>query len=650
MSRLSQHALYSLLGLLGLLVTVACYALGLSGGFVFDDYPNIVKNPALNFDPSQLSGWWYAAINGYPGLIGRPLSMLSLAINIQLGATNPLGFKLVNFGIHLLTGLSLGVLGYLLLSALPRLSLSHHERLLIAIVAATAWLVHPLNLTSVLYVVQRMNSLAVLFLVWGTIFYVHGRLNQQTGTPSWRWILTGLFGFGALATLSKEIGLLLPLYLLVVETCVFRFKSPDQKTGLRLIGLFVLTLGLPLLGLIILLAVSPDSLLGAYNVRDFSLTERLLTEPRVLLWYLRMLVVPVISEMGLYLDDLPISRSLFDPASTLPAMLAVLGLLVTAVLLRTKAPVPAFAGLWFLAGHSMESTIFPLEIAFEHRNYLPGFGVLLAISYTLLRLEWGSKKALRLRHATVIAWIGLLAFQLGMRAHGWGNELRHYHMELEHHPESPRNNIEVGALYAVLARADPETYVDKAIERFEKAAAIAPHSAGALTGNLIVRVENGRDVPPALVARLQRVLAESPFDASNLTAVNGLTKCQLTGVDCPIPKKIFLSLLDAVLENPTLDRYSRAAVYINAADYHGLQLGDHARAVEYARLAVESTPQDLRYRIYYATWLMAVNNLDAAERELALAKELDLLFTMNHHLTTMEAKLRQLRAAQKSKK
>ena len=37
----------------------------------------------------------------------------------------------------------------------------------------------------------------------------------------------------------------------------------------------------------------------------------------------------------------------------------------------------AFGIAWFLVGHSIESTVFSLELYFEHRNYFPGVGLFL---------------------------------------------------------------------------------------------------------------------------------------------------------------------------------------------------------------------------------------------------------------------------------
>lgn len=84
--------------------------------------------------------------------------------------------------------------------------------------------------------------------------------------------------------------------------------------------------------------------------------------------------------MGLYTDDFAISNGLVSPPSTLLALLGLAGISIAAIALRKRAP-SVFAGwFFFLVAHSVESTILPLEMYYEHRNYLPSLGLLWAVS------------------------------------------------------------------------------------------------------------------------------------------------------------------------------------------------------------------------------------------------------------------------------
>ena len=84
-------------------------------------------------------------------------------------------------------------------------------------------------------------------------------------------------------------------------------------------------------------------------------------------------MLPNLAEMGLHHDDFVISKTLLSPWTTLPAIAGLLALAVGALVLRKKHPLITFGIVFFFVAHALESTIIPLEIAFEHRNYLPSY-------------------------------------------------------------------------------------------------------------------------------------------------------------------------------------------------------------------------------------------------------------------------------------
>ena len=225
-----------------------------------------------------------------------------------------------------------------------------------------------------------MTSLATLFLVCGLCLYVAGRLRMLDNRRGLPLILTGLLVFGGLAIFSKENGALLPLYMLVVEMTLFRFRGSKGQADKAVIIFFLATVAIPAGLLLLYLSMHPAAVLGGYSGRNFTLTERLLTESRVLVFYLKMIIMPSITELGLYHDDIAVSRGLLEPPTTLYSLITLSGLLLGALLLLKKRPLVSLGILWFFAGHVLESSIYPLEIAHEHRNYLADYGILLAAS------------------------------------------------------------------------------------------------------------------------------------------------------------------------------------------------------------------------------------------------------------------------------
>jgi tetratricopeptide (TPR) repeat protein len=124
-----------------------------------------------------------------------------------------------------------------------------------------------------------------------------------------------------------------------------------------------------LTGVLLLTNGSPLSLFN-YDSRYFTLWERLLTQPRVLLFYLSQLLYPVPFRLSIE-HDITLSTSALDPWSTLPSLLAVFLLIALAAKKYKSWPYLSFGVLFFFLNHLIESSIIPLELVFEHRNYIP---------------------------------------------------------------------------------------------------------------------------------------------------------------------------------------------------------------------------------------------------------------------------------------
>ncbi|MGH8370613.1 MAG: tetratricopeptide repeat protein, partial [Gammaproteobacteria bacterium] len=336
------------------------YLPGLQGPYVFDDYVNIVQNASLNLPDLSWHSLLDAAFSLDAGPLMRPVSMLSFAFNRYLFGVEPFSFKLVNLFIHLANGALVFLLLRRILAAYRQLhapELAPQSLDWLAAVTATLWLVHPLNLTAVLYVVQRETSLSALFVLAGVNLYAWVRFRQLNGR-SMTWLLfPGTALFGALAILSKESGALMPCYMLAVEVGIFRFRCPNRNTTWQLAGFYLTFLILPgLLGLIWIFGMGHTGLLS-YASRDFTLSQRLLTETRVIWLYIFWTLLPRISSLSLYHDDIPLSHDLIHPFTTLPACCGILALIVLAIAVRRRHPLVTFGIAWFFVGQLMESTI-----------------------------------------------------------------------------------------------------------------------------------------------------------------------------------------------------------------------------------------------------------------------------------------------------
>ena len=354
-------------------------------------------------------------------------------------------------------------------------------------------------------------------------------LDKRRGLPL---ILTGLLVFGGLAIFSKENGALLPLYMLVAEITLFRFRGSKGQADKTVIIFFLTTVAIPAALLLLYLAMHPGAILGGYSGREFTLTERLLTESRVLVFYLKMIIMPSITELGLYHDDIAISHGLLDPPTTLYSLITLAGLLFGALLLLKKRPLISLGILWFFAGHVLESTIFPLEIAHEHRNYLADYGILLAASIAVTQAPL-RRLAPVIRTATPLLFLILFSSTTWLRASQWSDNINQAIYEARHHPESFRAVFAAGRIHGRLAIQGQPGSEDKAYVYLERAGKLDKVSIMSEVTMIKLSYLLGNPVKDAWFETILHKLAHNPLTASDISSLKELASC--IGDKCDIP-------------------------------------------------------------------------------------------------------------------
>jgi hypothetical protein len=609
-----------------LIITFLIYRPGLSGSFIFDDTPNILQNSSIAISDLSLESLRQAGLSGASGPLSRPISMASFAINYYLNGFNPFYFKLTNLTIHLLNGIGFFVFTSLLLNFYrrhfqPLLTIQHVSW--ISLTVATAWLLHPFNLTSVLYIVQRMTSLSAFFSILGLTLFIGGRIRLYEGQRGWFAVLASLMVFTPLATLSKETGALLPLLMLVSEVTLFRFRCQVPAMRRWVITFFTLCVGLPAAATMIYMISHPEWVMSSYVIRDFNLPERLMTEARVVCFYLKQIVLPSSAAMGMFHDDIPISRSLLQPLSTLPAIVGVVALPAIALALRKQAPLLAFGILFFLAGHILESTIFPLEIAHEHRNYLPMYGVVLTMFFYLLHPKHAD--TLRIRGILAVTFIGLFAFLTLSRAQDWADPFELNSTEVRHHPDSPRDNDELGNVYANFKtqdKASMESYYLAACYYFQKATTLSPSYTNGLFG--LIQLSSAREKPieASWIDELTFRLQHKPFAADTGSYLIALITCRFNET-CKLPDEVIENLLDSSLRNPTLVGSNRASVF-SAQSYYLVNIKkDYEAGLVAMNHMVDTAPNLLENRLTLIKYLIALKRFPEAKSQIAILQNMD---------------------------
>lgn len=425
----------------------AVYWIGLDGPFLFDDAPNFagIKSWLAGQMPLQK-----VLFGNDSWVLHRTLAMASFALNAHMFGYDPYGFKLVNLVVHL----ACGTVAFLFLSKLlTRDPVLARRAQLVAVLIAGAWLLHPLNVSTVLYAVQRMTQIAALCCLLGLWLYVSTRIRQERGEARFGWPV--LFVLIPLLTLlgiqGKQSAAVLPALCLVVELAYFRMPRAWPRPLQAFYGLFLL---LPALLAVFAFIAKPDLLFKGYGEYPFTPMQRLMSEARVLCDYLRMLLAPHSPSMGVYTDDYAVSTSLMSPPTTLLAIAFLLAATIAAWRARKAWPC-IFAG-WslFLVAHAVEGTILPIELYYEHRNYLPAFGAFLACAGLVAATgRWMGGRGIRGGRIGIVAMVALVAM-LALQTHGrariWSDPVLLSDSALRSHPNSSRaivNYIGMTATY-----------------------------------------------------------------------------------------------------------------------------------------------------------------------------------------------------------
>ncbi len=360
----------------GLLICAAVWGLyghTLDVPFYMDDFSSIQENPLIYNWQGVDALWQYAP--------ARIVGYLSFALNYALHQFNTAGFHVVNIWLHCLVGMALyALLAGLLRTPHVRKAVETHPLLLwLPLVATLLFVLHPLHIQAVTYIVQRLAALAALFYIAAMAAFVQARLAQ--GRTRWLWAVACVL-LGGLGLLTKQNTVTLPLALLLLEALFF--SENRQRLLLLTGGVF-----LGLFGLWVLLAYgfqyhpfSLDAMQAATReTTTISREDYLATQMTVIWTYIRLFFLPI----GLHIDYDLVPLTGFANVTVLKALLAHLGIVGLALWSARRHPLLAFALLFYYLAHSVESSVIPIrDVIFEHRTYLPDLGLVLLSAWFVL--------------------------------------------------------------------------------------------------------------------------------------------------------------------------------------------------------------------------------------------------------------------------
>jgi len=576
-----------------LALTLAVMWPGLEGGFLFDDNPNVVENSAIHLQTLSIDSLRASLAGPSAGPLGRPISVLSFALTHYFFGLDPFAFKAINLAIHVINGLLVAWLVTLLLRALPNIQLSEKSSAWLPLWVTAIWLIHPINIMPVMLTVQRMTLLSGMFMLLAIISHLKAMSTPFGKREYWTWLAAGWLLFWPLSVLSKETGLLFPFYILAV-TLLTRSASvalPRRESWVVPASLFSL----------LTIAAAMLSFLGwnwletAYEMRPFTLIERLLTEARVLWFYAAQIVIPNYASFGLYLDDFTLSTGILQPPTTLLSVIGWGGCLLGIWFFRNRQPLLSCAAAWFLIGHGLESTFLPLEIAHEYRNYVPSIGLIMGIGYIgLLALQ-----KLKLDHRSLT--IGLLATTsvlilalfTWLRADQMGSPLLGSQIEATRHPQSARANHAAALALIKAGYGDAGDPIGGENIRFylQQSETVDTSFKFGYLGLIVWACASGRQVEQQWIDEFAHRLEHTPFAPKDRALPDLLFKPLLSMPKC-LNRQDAIRLFVAGANNKRISNSLRARFLEAAADYELLVSADPRSAQDYLTRSSDISPDD----------------------------------------------------------
>ena len=499
-----------------LLITFILYSGTLDHSFHFDDAANIWSNPNIQISNLSIDGLRKAGFDSVNNQ--RPVANISFALNYYLHGLEVRGYHYVNIFIHLLTGI---ILYYFLKVTLnlPCHKDRYNKSQFISFFTALIWLVHPLHIQSVTYIVQRMNSMAALFYIMAMLFYVKARLNPERTKRILFFSIAFISGLLALGT--KQNTITLPIFIILYEWYFFQnFRLKISRKNIFWIAAICLVFFTVLY--FYLGTFSLSGILTGYDRREFSLIERLLTQPRVILHYISLLVIPAPSRLNLDYD-FSISYSLLTSPSTIIAIILLTGVLGFALYFMKNNRLYSFCILWFLGNLVIESSVMPLEMVYEHRTYLPS---MFAVLMLLLFFERVVKNR-NIIMASMITVTLIFSYWTYERNKVWQDELTLWEDVQKKVPNKARANLNLGLAYVEKNRADDAIPVlEKALYLYGQQSSQGKYVSKTSTSLCLRLLGNAfrlKGEYNRAIEYLNRALNESSNSARSLSGILSLT-------------------------------------------------------------------------------------------------------------------------------
>ncbi len=509
-----------------LAAAIACvYGNTLNHSFHFDDIPSILEKPwvrGLDKIPEFIFSFWQ-----------RPLVILSFNLNHAVSGFEVWSYHLFNITVHAVTAFCVFLLARLMQTAAcakkPQGVWQHFPLL-----AALLFALHPLNTQSVTYISSRSSILATLFYVAAVWCCFRGMLikRQTDAAPEKKSTAAKALGLWAAAGVSFLLGALSKQIVWTLPAILFLFHYYFFSTGsftdwLKRSGKWLALTGMPLAAFLAYKHFAGGGLASASET-PYSWSTYLLTQTFVVPFeYFRKLLFPFNLNIDIHH---PIKSDWSDPANWMGIAVLMIFIGVCIHFSRRRANADerigenaksaevkffnaclGFGLAWIGITLLPTSSVVPLlDVAVEHRTYLPMVGFCLILAAMLCRLYAAfSSSGVTVRKPTAFVPALCTALILILFAAGavdrnavWQNEITLWSDAKKKSPNLTRPYNNLGEAY------DQRGEYDKAIPEFEAALKLNPRYFFALN-NLGNVYGKNKDYSKA-IHYFEKALAEKP--------------------------------------------------------------------------------------------------------------------------------------------
>jgi len=376
------------------LVTLLSFLPAIRNGFVWDDFSNLVANPAYRGLGGEQLRWILTAIH-----VGHyvPVTWLSFAVDHALWGMDPFGYHLSSLVLHAANVVFFAAVAERLLQRATTLA---GTPLAVATVVATLFFaIHPLRAESVAWVTERRDVLSGGFLFLTVLAYLRA-IDAATARRRW-WLAASLGGYG-LALASKSIVMTFPAVVVLLNVYPLRrLPGPEGwfDRAARAVWTEVALFAVPSA---LMAGLAYGAQMAAPALGTYPWSTRLVVAFYALWFYVAKTALPL--NLG-PLYEVPIPLDPLEPRFV-AAGLGVLAVSAAVLMLRSRWP--AGSALWAYYVIALSPTLgivvrAGFQLAADRYSYLACLGWALAVGAAA-----GAVARARAR-GTLGAWPGHLA-------------------------------------------------------------------------------------------------------------------------------------------------------------------------------------------------------------------------------------------------